>query len=372
MIKRIISSLILIVIMFATLTGCFNYKEINKITFVTSVIFDRDEYNNVLLYLDCVSPYRNANESSDKGRRLVFQGSGKTALEAVRDINIGSSNELDFSQVRAYIFTEQAARKGIDKYIDLIQNNQQFGYKTFMFVFFGQKESLLKIVNNDEEYLGLYLDELVERNKDNAKVISSNLNKYLTLSSDISKISFMSAIEIKKNEIENKIQINGGVVMKDNHMVERLGDKDVINYNLLAGNVRGGSIQIINPNEADKFISLDIIENSIETNIEIDKEQVILKKDLLIKANIGEIQGKLNIDKNILNEINCEAEKKIALSFQDFFNQTKKKEVDIFRIKRLLEQEYPNYKNQETLNNVKLITNVRVIIDGSTLLKESI
>jgi Ger(x)C family germination protein len=372
MIKRIFSTIIVVIILGMTLTSCYSYKEINKITFVTSVIFDRDEYDNVLLYLDCVSPYRNANESSDKGRRILFQGNGKTALEAVRDINVESSNDLDFSQVRSYIFTEQAARKGIDKYIDLIQNNQQFGYSTYMFVYFGEKKSLLSVINDDEEYLGLYLDQLVQRNKDNGKVISSNLNSYLTNSLDISKISFMSAIELKKDVIQEKIQLNGGVIMKDNHMIDRLEDREAINYNLLANKVTGGSIQIVNPNERDKFISLDILENSIETEVEIQGEEVILKKDLTIKASIGEIQGKLSIDKNVINLLNSEVENKVNVSLENFFKESQKKGIDIFRVSRLVEEKYPYYNNEDTLKNTKLITNIRVIIDGGSLLMESL
>ena len=371
MIKRIISSVILMIIIGSTLTSCYSYKEINKITFVTSVIFDRDEYDNVLLYLDCVSPYRNANESSDKGRRILFQGNGKTALEAVRDINVGSSNDLNFSQVRSYIFTEQAARKGIDKYLDLIENNQQFGYKTYMFVYFGENKSLLNVINNDEEYLGLYLDQLIQRNKDNSKVLSSNLNSYLTNSLDVSKIGFMSAIELKKDVIQEKIQLNGGVIMKGNHMIDRLEDRDVINYNLLVNKVKGGSIQIINPNERDKFISLDILENSIKTDIEIQGEEVILKKDLTIKASIGEVQGDLNMDENVINLLNNEVEDKVRSSFEDFFEESKKKQVDIFRISRLAEQKYPLYKTEDILKNASLIINVKVVIDGGTLLKDA-
>ena len=109
--KRRVASVISIIMFSLFLQGCFNYREINKTTFATSIIFDIDEYDNVILYLDCIRPYRDAGESSDKGRRMIFNGKGKTALEALRDIDVISSNKLDFTQVRAYIFTEQAARK---------------------------------------------------------------------------------------------------------------------------------------------------------------------------------------------------------------------------------------------------------------------
>ena len=84
-----------------TLTGCFNYRDINKVTFATSMIFDTDDLGQVIVYLDCIKPYRSTNESSDKGRRLIFKGVGKTTEDALGKIDNFSSAKLNYSQVPA-------------------------------------------------------------------------------------------------------------------------------------------------------------------------------------------------------------------------------------------------------------------------------
>ncbi|MDU3324557.1 MAG: hypothetical protein E7E70_28275, partial [Escherichia coli] len=115
------------------LGGCFNYRDINKVSFATSIIFDTDDFGRAIVYVDCVKPYRSTNESSDKGKRIIYKGIGKTALEALRDVNLASSYELNYSQNRAYIFTEKATRNGIKRYVDLINNNQEFQITPYMF-----------------------------------------------------------------------------------------------------------------------------------------------------------------------------------------------------------------------------------------------
>src|SRR5574344_102096 len=107
--KKILSSIVCLLIS-TQLLGCFDYTEINKVTFATSIIFDIDEDDNTVVYLDCVRPYRTEKETSEKGKRLIFEGTGETALDAIRSINIKSDNNLNFSQVRAYIFTEKVAK----------------------------------------------------------------------------------------------------------------------------------------------------------------------------------------------------------------------------------------------------------------------
>ena len=61
------------IIFFTSLFGCFNYKEINKITFATSVIFDIDELDNIIVYIDCVRPYRSVKLSSLLEKLLILE-----------------------------------------------------------------------------------------------------------------------------------------------------------------------------------------------------------------------------------------------------------------------------------------------------------
>ena len=41
--KKVIASLLSVIIMSIMFIGCYNYKDINKVTFVTSLIFDENE-----------------------------------------------------------------------------------------------------------------------------------------------------------------------------------------------------------------------------------------------------------------------------------------------------------------------------------------
>ena len=145
--RRRYSLLLVLLFIPLFLTGCFDYHDINKVTFPTSIIFDIDDLGEAIVYLDCIKPYRSTNDSSDKGRRIIYKGQGKTALEALSDINRVSSFKLDYTQTRAYIFTEKASRKGIKKFLDLINNNSEFSMKPSAFVYYGDVDELLKTVS---------------------------------------------------------------------------------------------------------------------------------------------------------------------------------------------------------------------------------
>lgn len=370
--RRVVSILIVVLLLIVSLGGCFSYTEINKITFATSLIFDKDEYDNIIVYLDSVRPYRDANESSDKGQRIMLKGIGKTTLEAIRNINVSSSNKINFSQVRAYIFSEKVAREGIKNHIELINNHQEFGFKPYMFVYFGELMDLLKVTNDEEEYLGLYLDQLIENNKYNGRVIKSNVNDYITSSQIKGNISIMSAIKLSSEGIKNKVELNGGVIMNDNHMIDRLEEKDAFTYNILKSKVKNGTFQVANPNENSKLITLDILNGSNRDEIIVQGKDVILKKKVYIKLSIGEIQGNLEMTEKALKNIKVNEEWKIKKYEEEFFQRFKEKEIDVLGVERLVEEKYPNFNTKGVLAQTKLETEVYISIDGSNLAIDSL
>ncbi|MBU3108854.1 Ger(x)C family spore germination protein [Clostridium gasigenes] len=353
-------------------TGCFNYQDINKVTFATSVIFDTDDFGNAVVYLDCIKPYRSTNESSDKGRRIIYKGVGKTTLEAIRDISVASSFNINYSQGRAYIFTEKAARGGIKKYLDLINNNQQFQIKPSMFVYYGNVQDLLEITSGDEEYLGLYLNDLSHKNKYNPRAMEENVNEYLNESLMGSNTNILGVIQIRKDVLDKKVEINGGAIMKDNVLIKRIEAKDSLSYNLLINDVKGGTLEMANPQSQDGFITLEILESNTISDIEYDGENIKLIKDIDMRVSIGEAQGNLILDKELLDYIKDNKEEEIKSRLTEVFEKYKTENLDIFNIERLIEIKYPHKVIEKPLSKTKLELNINLMIDGSGTVKNSL
>jgi len=302
----------------------------------------------------------------------MYKGRGKTALEAIRDINVSLSNTLIFSQVRAYIFTEETAKSGIKNYIDLINNDQQFSFKPYMFIYSGDIKELLNAADKDDDYLGLYLDQLIQKNNKNGKVVKSNVNDYISNTLTGSKNSFMSIIELESDDIGSRVQLKGGAIMHDNKMIGKLKTDDILTYNILMKSVREGTFEVPNPYDTGKFITLDILDETNNTDITVDGENIVLKKNVDIRVTIGEIQGTLEVDQGVLNIIKSEQEAKVKKYANEFFEEYKEKGVDILGVNRLLEERHPYSYDENFLNNTTLDTHVNIIIDGSSLTKGSI
>lgn len=370
--RKLGSCILIIMTLPLLLTGCFNYNDINKVTFSTSIIFDVDDLNQSVVYLDCIKPYRSTNESSDKGRRIIYKGSGKTSLEALEDINRVSSYKLNYSQVRAYIFTENAAREGIKKFLDLINNNSQFQMKPSVFVYYGDVDDLLKTASTDEEYLGLFLNDLVGKDKYNSKSVKANINYYLSNALMGSNVALISSINLKEDAIDKKIEINGASILKDNKLMEKLDVQDNLTYNLLMSGVKSGTLDVTNPQDKESFITLNILKSSVKDDLTYEEGKFKLNKDIFIDVSISEIQGKLTIDADTLDYIKINEQEYINGYAKYIFDNYKKKDLDIFDIKRMAEMYYPNIENSNPLLDTDLEVNTHITIIGTGVAKDSL
>lgn len=372
--KKILLITLIIVIISLNLSSCFNYREVNQVTFVTGVVFDLDENNNVVIYTDCIKPHRNANQSSDSGKRILYKGIGETTLEAIRDINIASSYKINFTQNRAIIFTEYAAKQGLNRFIDLINNDQEFQMKPYMFVYNGDIKELLESAVNEEEYLGLFLDELVQKNKANSKVILLNTNDYLVKSQMCSGYTVMGMLALREDVVDKRVELSGGAVIKNYTMVDQLNMNDGMSYNFLMNKMKTGTLEVPNPQDKKKLSTLEILGSKTDTSIDYNKKSGIIKvtKNVNVKTTIAESQGKLIISNNAVNLIKKEAENNLKNDLLEFANRYLSKGEDILQVTRELERKYIAVREEDLLSNIDIVINVNIDINGVGQVKNSL
>ena len=370
--RRRYSLLLVLLFIPLFLTGCFDYHDINKVTFPTSIIFDIDDLGEAIVYLDCIKPYRSTNDSSDKGRRIIYKGQGKTALEALSDINRVSSFKLDYTQTRAYIFTEKASRKGIKKFLDLINNNSEFSMKPSAFVYYGDVDELLKTVSTDEEYLGLFLNDLVGKEKYNSKSVRSNINYYLSNTLMGGNTALLTSIDLKEDALDKKVEINGASIFKDNVLVEKIDVENTLMYNMLMGGAKSGVLEATNPNSKSDFISLEILDSSVKDTLNYEDGKFKLIKEVNVDVDISEIQGNLVVDQSVLDYIVYNEEEYINGYMEYIFNKYKEKDLDIFDIKRLAEMYFPKEDIEDPLSIADLEVRTKLTIKGTGVAKDSL
>lgn len=357
--KRIVG-LFLVIAISMGLVSCYDYKDINRITFATTMIFDETPVGDLEIYIDTMKPYRSSNESSDKGKRIIYKGTGKTVAEAIKDLNMQASSNINFTQCKAYIFTENVAKSGIRKYMDVINKNQELMIKSYMFVLFGNPEELLTQVEGDEEYLGVYIDELVRKVQDNPRVIATNANNYLDARTNYNNLLVLGALQVKNTGNKKTLELSGGAIFKDEVMVRKIGSSESMSFNFLTNNINSGTLEAINPQDVSGFVTLEITDSKTKTSLEYDGQRIKLFKNIKIKCYIAESQSRLMINEDVLSFIEQQEEGLIKQYCQLIFGFYKDSNLDIANVTRMFNQKFPN---ESLVASPLAITDLEVTVD---------
>jgi spore germination protein KC len=364
-----IVSLLIIFNMILVLSSCFNYRDINKVIFATAVVLDYDEDSEMItIYAETFRPYRGAEAGSEKGTRIIFKGRGKTLFEAMRDITLSSSYKIHYSQCKAIIFTEKASRTkvGLKKFTDMIDRDQEFLLRPYVFVFFGDIEKLLKISIKEEEYIGFFLYNLIQNVGSSSRNISVTTNEFLAWRLMTGKTYILTGLRVKPDQLEDKLEVDGCVAFDDDKMVDIISRREIQGFNFLMDRVKTGTLEVTNPQNQDQYVTLEILNSDTKTEIKYEGGKIKLTKKIRTKTSIGEVQKGLIITKENLRKMEENAEENIKKAASRIFNDYKYKGVDIFEVEQEFNRHYPKVKMEDYIKETNLEVIVNVRIEGSS------
>ncbi|WP_164509069.1 Ger(x)C family spore germination protein [Clostridium rectalis] len=363
--KKKIISIFICLCMF--LNGCYNYNDINKVLFVTTVALDVDANNEPIMYVETFKPYRSSTAGSEKGEKIIYKGEAKTLLENFRSMGQSASYKLNGTQNKAIIFSEKAAEYGIDNFIDLFDRDQEFLVREYVAVYEGDIENLFKLKIKSEEYIGIFLVDLLDNIGTASRSIRLSMNDYLNKRIEPGKTCVMTVINSDCTQMEDMIRINGGAIIKNSKMVDRLPELDSQGYNFLMNNVESGTLEVTNPEDDNKFVTLEILKSKTKSKLYFDEDVLKLKKIINVKATFAEAQKSITLtNKQEVEKISQGAEKNIVISCKDVFDKYKNKNLDIFEVESEFNRKYPHKSYKNILKNTELEIEVNVSVEGSS------
>lgn len=344
------------------MTSCFSYRDINRLIFVTAVIIDVDDNNKIIIYAEA---YKGLRAATPVGidERILFMGSGKTMFEAVKNMNATSSYKINYTQNKAIIFTQKAAEFGIDNFIDFLDRDQEMLIRPYIAVYLGDPEKLIKLDILQEKYIGFFIMHLIENVGASSRALQLSFNDFYNQRNMGDKVNVVTIIDIPKDSIEPRLQINGGAVIKDDKMVNIIKTEEGQGFNFLMNNVSSGTLEITNPCDINKFITLEILKSKTKTEISYDNNVVHLKKKINVKVDFAEAQKEIKLTKETIIKIQEKSEENIVKACNSLFQKYKGEGMDIFDIAQVFYQKYPKIKlDGDIINKTELKVEVEVQI----------
>ena len=185
-----------------TLTGCGGYEELNNLSIVTAVAFDKTDDEYELSFLIANSPKAQTSAKEGEAKTTVYTGKGKTIAEASKDIEQIVPKQVYLGHINVVVISEDIAKDGFLKIADWLLRNPQTRKKFYLLQAKDEKaKNILKIVSPLESFPSQSIATLIESNSETKSIATS-----ITYSNFISQI-----LEKGYDPVLPSITINGSV-----------------------------------------------------------------------------------------------------------------------------------------------------------------
>ena len=393
--KKIFKITIFIIILF-TLSGCFNYKEINDYAIVSGISIDKNKEKSVNKYKVGIQ-IMNAkkDEESDSSLITFYEASGKTIYDALEKIMLDSPKELYLGHNEVVVISEELLKKENPlNYLDYFMRDPGSEKDSAVMV---SKEkdasSILKVITP--------LETLPSKNLRSTLSVADNFSGILTVVtidefiSDLSNSKTEAIIpsvkikgkinkgekmdNIKESNPNTKLTFDTLAYFKNNKLKGYLSANESVGYNFLANVAKETYVNI--KCDSKNYATLRLANSNFKENLYYENNNPIVNIKTKIDADLLEYNCKsdfLNNDK-VIKKLEIKAKNRVNTLMNKTIDKLYVKEkadvlkyAEKFYSKKYKETKKLGYKNKDILNKISFKFNTNVQIKSTELSIKSV
>ncbi|HJV44718.1 MAG TPA: Ger(x)C family spore germination protein [Bacillota bacterium] len=374
----LISFILLICIL---LSGCWNRREIESLSFVLASGIDQsgDQFQLSTQVVNTEALAKNA--PSGIHSYFVFTSKGKTIFDAVRNATQSAPSKLFWSHTKVLVLSEEVAQKGALSALGFFIRDAEERRNFHILVTPGRAETVINADVKTKSLPAMALANTLESNyKSTSQTSIVTLNDFL-LEIHGTECPIVPTIKIIKTQKgEQEYQILGSAVFNKDKFISYLSPIETRGVQWVKGKVKSGII--VTPcldagkNDKDGKISFEIYQEKSKIDIKKGNNQISIEVHIKERGNLAEGACiKSEINPNTLAKINKLKETAIKEEIQGALKKAYELKTDVFGFGEQIHRKYPkdwktmkdNWSNKFPSIPVKIIVDSR--INGTGLIQ---
>ena len=368
--------ILLVVIILITLTGCYNYRELNDLAIVSAISVSKvnEEYNVIV---QVVKPKKEQDTSNiNQPNFITFKSKGETLQEAFRLIVKESPKKIYGAQMQVLLLDESVAKDDLSDILDFFAREPEVRNEFYVLV--SKNDNVLEVLTPLDNISSQNIMESLEANNkylgyanlvtfndllayyQNERIQIALPSIYLTGNNNVGD----EEENIDASKVDTSVVLGPLAIFKGNKLIGYLSEEESLAYNIVMDNITNALIT--NKYDDDKYIVSELIKS--KTDLEVDSKNN--KINITVKGNaaIKEVNyNNINLkDENNVKKIEDDLNKKIEkLVKNSIKNVTKKYNSDIFGFENLFyKEDYKYYKQIKDKWSDKIFQNLEIKVDS--------
>lgn len=347
--------LIIILLLPILLTGCWNYSELNEIAIATGISIDWEDDKYKVTALISNAQKTEGNSKEGEAQITVFEGTGKTMTEALKNIELKLPKELYLKHISIIIIGEELAKKGVGNILDyLIRDPNSPNKFNILIAREAKAGDILKIISPLETFPSQNVSlMLVTSAKFIGSAVEVSYNDFIQdyLNQGVNPILPSITIKgnakkgedqknIKQSEPDTYLNLSNLAILKNDKLLGFVSERESIGINIINSKIKQTKIHAkCKGEEEDSYIVANL--NSLDASSEITKD---LKVKIKIKATgyITEANCKVDLteEKNII-EIQKSMENELKKTIKEALEVVQGYKSDVFSFGSKYYKKYP-------------------------------
>lgn len=372
--KRSILMTIIVFLFFFT-TGCWNRAELNEKAIIAGygvdLVEDQDDLRltaQIIISEAASAPLAGGGGAEGVEPVEIVSRTGKTIFDIDRDLVLETGRKLFDSHCHVIIIGEDAAKQGIDRFLDFFTRDHEFRRRNWVLVAKGTAKEVLEAKLKLEKIPSFGISKLIIAGGVTSKVVAVDLKSFIELISSKTTSPFATGIEvIEEKDGEMGLRLIDTAVFKDYKLKGWLGRKETRGLRWVLGTVQSGIIEVKVPKKAERYISIEILRASSEIKPEIKNGNLTISVEITHQGRIGEQPPGTGLETfEGVKIIQKKVDEIIKDEIYAVINKAQAQNTDIFAFGEVVYRKYP--KEWKTMKNDwdTIFPNLQVSVEVDT------
>jgi spore germination protein KC len=368
--RKIILLTLMILLNSVMTTGCWNYREIDKLAIVAGVAIDKGTDERYRITVEIVE-FIGQRESMVTSKTMAIEG--KTIFDASRNGIAFFGKRLYWSHAKILVISEEVARGGIVKILDWFNRDSETRADIHIVISrHVPARDILESTPIGSEIKSYELREIIDNQKSLSKAPQIEIWELINSLAGKGISSIAPIIELKPINGIFVPRIMGTAVFKKDKYIGYLGAEQTKDMLFAQNKIKGGAlVQVENESQGEIPITLEIFESKTKVEPIVRGDNIQFNINIYTEVALDELGG----TKNYIEDVNRkELEKSIERAMESrimrLINEMKNQHgVDIFGFgENLRENKYKEWKKfegnwnekfQDISVNVKMNVHIR-------------
>lgn len=372
--KKIRITLLIFIILINSIiaTGCWNYREVDKLSIVAGAAIDKGTNGGYKVTVEIVQ-ISGGKETKTKSKFISMEG--KTLFDAVRNGIAITGKKLYWPHTKVLIVSKEIASEGLIKVIDWYNRDSET--REDVHILISTAESAQEIFSGQGEtgeIKSFVLDEVLSNQESLSKTPIVDIMQFDTDLKAKGKSPIASVVNLKQVDGKMVPQVMGTAIFKKDKLVGFLSGEETKDLLFIKDKLkRGLLIEKVQVNDVSTPVSLEIFKSKTDVTPVVNGQDIQINLNINATVAIDEIQSTENIldDKGIM-KLEKSTEKVLAERIEALIKKIQSDyALDIFGFGAVLREDKPKVWKSVSGNWEEIFQNLNVNVITKVQIKNS-